>query len=375
MAEDFETPIFTVDSNRVQDNIRRIQDAFSEIDCIIAYPIKTNSLEEVVRPVLETGLQTLLTSKKDFELVYWPILHCSYEKNGSIVHGPYKSDDLINSARRHESLFVVDSFNEIPRLEEWSYGSDIEIGIRVAFEDSKLGVQVEDLEKLLDQVKRCKHVKLTTLHSMPTEFQITDPKKYGDLLEKLYLLAKDKNLDIKKFDLGGGIASETTLNKAGVTIFDFAKEIGKTIDKYDIKQQIILEPGRYIVEDAGYVLAKVVDIKNKWIYLDIGTNFLVPLDTARFYPEVLKSGPKTKPYNFADCISYSKGIIAKDVKSPRAEIGDLVLIKNCGAYTHSMSSDFCTPKPKIIPFGELVNRFPIVKRAIYNQRISAESGI
>lgn len=353
---------FKIDLNRIKENCDRIKNAFEikDIDFLISYAIKANNHDEIIKTVLDKGLYLELIPDKDIEIAE------GYNAlNKSIVNGVAKYRDLnqLEKLVKNDSLIIIDSegsqdIREIYEIDKIAkeYNKIANVGLRLQVKDfslcGKLGMNSSELDRRLIELEKSENVNLTTLHSMPG-YQIINPKKYSKLLEKLYLISNEKNIDVENFDLGGGFASELTLNKNGVSIDDFAKEIKKTVEEYGIEQKIILEPGRYIAEDAGTFLTEVLDIKNNnEVILDSGFNFLIPLDSAKFYVKPLKNLEETEIYNFSGRIGASGDIIAKKIESSKLEIGDKVLIENCGAYTLSMSSDFCIQKPKIIVDGD-----------------------
>ncbi len=110
------------------------------------------------------------------------------------------------------------------------------------------------------------------------------------------------------------------------------------------KENIIVEPGRYLVEDACEVVSKVLAVKGDKIIIDCGMNFLNKFSNSRFV--VTAQGKKNRSYKVF-------GPIPTDIDNigvhnlPELKAGDEVIIKNAGAYTLSMASAWTRPLPKI----------------------------
>ena len=115
------------------------------------------------------------------------------------------------------------------------------------------------------------------------------------------------------------------------------KQIILTFNKLFPNSRLIIEPGRFLSAYSGYVIGKVLDIKNKsgkvWIVTDIGTNALIPNGNARYclyYPQEEVSGIKvgitdgiTSPVNNIIYETYLKEI---------PKIDSYIVIGNVGAY-------------------------------------------
>jgi bifunctional diaminopimelate decarboxylase / aspartate kinase len=146
---------------------------------------------------------------------------------------------------------------------------------------------------------------------------------------------------IEWIDLGGGFGVDE-----GKKI-DFNK-LNKLL--YDIKTNInfYIEPGRFIVSDAGILVCKVNQIKKKenfnYIGLSTGMNSLIRPSLYGSYHKVHNISKinkvRDKVYNLVGPICESGDIIASNRLLPETEENDIIIIENCGAYGHTMSSNY-----------------------------------
>ncbi len=163
--------------------------------------------------------------------------------------------------------------------------------------------------------------------------------------------------DLKYINFGGGLGvpyrpgerplSMKRLGSRIVSVFDrFCKDYGGSPD-------MIFEPGRYLVCEAGVLLVKVTDIKQnpgkKFVGVDSGFNHLIrPTLYGSYHPVINVSNlrGKREKVSIAGNICESGDIFASDRLVPACKEGDTLAILNAGAYGFAMSSNYNTrPRP------------------------------
>jgi len=145
----------------------------------------------------------------------------------------------------------------------------------------------------------------------------------------------ERPLDMKK--LGGRI----------VSVFE------KFCKGYGSRPEMIFEPGRYLVCEAGTMLVKVTDIKQnpgkKFVGVDSGFNHLIRPTLYGSYHPILNAGNlrgKSEKVSIAGNICESGDVFASDRTMPKCREGDVLAILNAGAYGFAMSSNYNTrPRP------------------------------
>ena len=118
-------------------------------------------------------------------------------------------------------------------------------------------------------------------------------------------------------------------------------------------RQLWLEPGRYLVAEAGVLLARVTQIKQKgdkrYLGLEIGMNSLIrPALYGAYHPIVNLSRlhePPTWKVDVVGPICESGDVLGHDRWMPATEVGDVLLIDNAGAYGASMASRYNLREP------------------------------
>ncbi len=158
---------------------------------------------------------------------------------------------------------------------------------------------------------------------------------------------------------------ETPLN-----INAFGKELATIVkalaDRRDQKIKLVLEPGRYLVAEAGVLLAKVTDIKQtpykKFVGLNTGFNHLVRPILYDAYHEIVntsKLGGEAEIVTIAGNLCEAGDVLARDRAFAKATVeGDIVAIMNAGSAGYAMSSNYnLRPKPAEV----LIDRGRVVK--------------
>ena len=166
--------------------------------------------------------------------------------------------------------------------------------------------------------------------------------RVAQFLEKL----KSEGIKLEYFNIGGGLGIVYD-KETPQTALDFARQVLPILRKTRLK--IILEPGRFIVGNAGILVVKVLYVKKtakkRFIVVDGAMNDLIRPALYGAYHEVLPlrksrvSLPKAR-YDVVGPICESSDFFAKDRRLPQPKQGDYLAIMGAGAYGFSMSSNY-----------------------------------
>ncbi len=224
-------------------------------------------------------------------------------------------------------------------------------------ENSRLGLTNDEIQSI-------KHKdKINGLH-IYVGTDITDVDYFMSFYEALINLSKDfPNLEYIDFGGGFGINEE---NKTPLDFKQYGERLTKLMNDFSTERghqiKLILEPGRIIGGQAACFVCEVTDIKNRGGIQYIGVNasstqFPRPL----LYPGESFHQAKLIGHNgdiktgelsnskISGCSTYSKDFLSHNIELPKAEIGDLIILENAGAYCASMFTTFLGfEKPKEI---------------------------
>ncbi|MEJ2355172.1 MAG: diaminopimelate decarboxylase [candidate division WOR-3 bacterium] len=211
---------------------------------------------------------------------------------------------------------------------------------------SKFGVPVRDIDKVYDIAKNFKNIKLVGVHyHIGSQLLSSDP--YFEALEKIedaIEFFNDKGLKIKYINLGGGFGIPYKEGESGFDPSALSQTYREISNKYDV--QVFLEPGRFLVGESGFIITRIIDVKERegipLYVVDSGMN-----DNPRpaiydayhhIEPLFEKAGDRVKSRVVGPICENSDEFGSYEL--PSLNIGDLLVIYGCGAYTRTMASNY-----------------------------------
>jgi diaminopimelate decarboxylase len=177
---------------------------------------------------------------------------------------------------------------------------------------------------------------------------------------------KKEGIELRCVDAGGGLGIEYYLGKSfspEAEVKKYAAAISASLDELDV--ELLLEPGRFIVAQAGALLSRVVYIKKSgkktFVITDAGMNDLIRPALYQAHHEIIPvvpHGGAKKAVDVVGPICETGDFFARDRKMPALESGDLVAILDAGAYGMTLSSNYNTrPRPaEVLIKGKQVRR-------------------
>lgn len=383
------TPLLVFSEQRLIDNYNSLLSAFRKYypNTTIYYSIKTNSEIQVLKTLQGLGSKGEAASGLEVEIAK----KAGFKGSDLIVDGPAWTDEEITIYIKNGlKTLNVDSLDLMKRVDKiagklkkkvrvsFRIYPEIKISLLKTFIEnyiSKFGIPVSQAVETYKSAMQFKNIKLVSISSHIGSM-ITDPGFYEKSIEKLVGLAAqlrdELGLNIEEINIGGGYGLQSLnyfsiqnmiLSKAGVasyskaaSIEEFGRRIGKKFSS-NLKQhslpniELILEPGRFLVSDAGIMLTNVVSVKNNWLFIDGGIN-IIPESLffiRRGFLVANKIGMKpTKTYNIAGPTLNTADVLSADQKMPNMHVGDTVIVLDSGAYSISRSNQFTILRPEVV---------------------------
>ena len=372
LAEEYGTPLYVMDEDRIRDNYNRINQAFSSqySNFKIFYACKANTNLAVMRILEEIGCG--IDAKSPGE-IYTSLLS-GFSPDRILFTGNNTTNEELKFALESGVRINLDSISALERLAKLPGAEGREISFRVNPKVgaghhehcitggylSKFGVMEEEA---VNAYKRAIDLgfKPVGIHTHIGS-GILDPEPFKvavhTLMDTAGLVCQETGVQFEFIDFGGGMGIPYTPQESLLDINKFAKEIvalfKEKMYKYDMgNPTLCLEPGRYIVGDASYLLTRVNTIKQsyrKFAGVDAGFNTLLrPTMYGSYHHIVSANNPLAEPtqeIDIAGNICESGDLFARDRSMPDLEEGDLLAILNAGAYAFSMSSQYNSrPRP------------------------------
>lgn len=376
IIKEYGSPVFAVSENTIKKTYAEAKSAFTNRypKVQFAWSYKTNYLDAVCKIYHKLGSWAEVVSGFEYEKA----LRNGVPGNEIIFNGPDKSEDDLKLAIENSSLIHIDHFDEmytIFKIVETS-SKKAKVAIRVNMDTGihpkwdRFGFNYENGEawQALNRLMMNGNVEVVGIHSHIGTYIMT-PDAYGVAVTKMSELAtslkKKYNHAIQYIDAGGGFASKNTLKGAYLP----GKDTCPTFDAYaeaitgalmtadfnpDEMPTLILESGRAMIDEAGYLLGSVLANKRssdgrRTTVLDIGINNLF---TSFWYEHDIMPVGEVSNYT-EDTTLYGPlcmniDVIRQSIQFPSLEKGAHVAIRRIGAYNMTQWMQFITYRPNII---------------------------
>jgi len=394
LREKYGTPLYVYDEIQIKNNINEYVNNFKSklYKTEIIYASKAFSSLYMYKLVKENNIGVDVVSGGEL----YGVIKEKIDPNKIHFHGNNKSEVEMDMAIGYKvKNIIVDNFDELKIWAKKAPNIDYELNILLrinvgvsahtheyiitAHPDSKFGYYIEN-EDIFDSIKLIDATKNMNFYGFSTHIgsQIFDMKGFMLTIEKLFELMKKTNREIKHLCLGGGCGVRYTDSDKPLTLKEFSNilidKVDEEINRTGIKiSELSIEPGRSLVANAGYQLYTINQMKkalNKTYYfIDGGMNdnirpalygAVYSVDIANKIDE-----EKNTEVSIAGKCCESSDVLFKDVKLPKAEAGDMLVVYTTGAYGYSMASNYNRlPRPAVV-FVNGSNSKLAIKRETY----------
>ncbi|EKB50762.1 diaminopimelate decarboxylase [Cecembia lonarensis] len=356
LAKDYGTPLYVYDGEKILQQVKRLQDAFSTVNLKIKYATKALSNINILKLMKKAGTGVDAVSIEEVRLC----LHAGFEPH-EIMYTP--NSVSFDEFQEAVELGVMINIDNIPMLEHFGtyYGNQVPICIRlnphilaggnakisVGHIDSKFGISILQLKHVL-KVVEAYNLNIIGLH-VHTGSDILDAEVFLKGAEILFDAAREFK-GLKFLDFGGGFKVAYKPGDIATDIQDVGIKVSKAFKafckEYGTDLEIWFEPGKFLVSEAGYLLVKVNVIKSTpastFVGVDSGLNHLIRPMMYDAYHGVVNISKLEGPERVYTIVGYicETDTIAADRKLKEVQEGDIIAIKNAGAYGFSMSSNY-----------------------------------
>ena len=356
LAKDFGTPLYVYDGEKILQKVKLIQKSFSGVNLKIKYATKALSNINILKLLKKAGTGVDAVSLEEVLLCQ----HAGFEAH-EIMYTP--NSVSFEEIQKAVDLGVMINIDNIPMLEHFGtfYGNKIPICIRlnphilaggnakisVGHIDSKFGISILQL-KLVLKVVEAHDLNVIGLH-IHTGSDILDAEVFLRGANIVFDAAKEFK-SLKFLDFGGGFKVaykpgdiSTDIEEVGTKVSQAFKTFCK---EYGSELEIWFEPGKFLVSESGYLLAKVNVVKptpaSTFVGVDTGLNHLIRPMMYDAYHGVVNISKLEGPERIYTIVGYicETDTLAADRKLKEVQEGDILAIKNAGAYGYSMSSNY-----------------------------------
>lgn len=380
IAEEVGTPAYVYSLSTVKSNLRQIQQAFPERAALVCYALKANSNPDLVRAIAEMGAGGDVVSGGELAIA----LAAGIPADRIVFAGVGKTENEIRAALEAGVLALnVESLAELDVVERIAL--DAERRARVALRLNpdvdihghpylttgrgvdKFGIALDQMGQALDRIRSSRAIELVGLHCHVGS-QVQSPDPYLRALETMLELveaARRGGLEVHHLDIGGGIGVryEIALEEEGdCLVFDVGQLAKAVLERVrSVVEQVLLEPGRAIVANAGTLLCRVLYTKSTggrdFVVVDGAMNdFIRPAlygATHRILP-VDQANAGEKPVDVVGPVCESGDFFARQTPLPDVRRGDYLAVMGVGAYGYVLASNYnARPRaPEVIVEGD-----------------------
>ena len=374
IIEKYGSPVFVLSEQKMRQNYKNAVRAFNTRYPRVqfAWSYKTHYNNAVCNVFHQEGSWAEVVS--GFE--YRKALGNGVPGTNIIFNGPDKHTDELQLAIENDSLIHIDHFEELYLMIDLCARLDkkARVAIRVNMDTGiypmwdRFGFNYENGQawQAINKIIESGKLQLVGLHSHIGTYMLST-QAYAVAASKLCDLAVNcktqLHTTIKYLDLGGGFPSANTLKGAiGLvltpSVDEFAEAITTTILNYGFKTEelplLILESGRVLIDDAGYLLGSVLANKRlsdgrKATIMDFGVNIMF---TSFWYDHKISPAQEASQFN-EETVMYGPlcmniDIVRETVSLPLLNRGDHVVVHKVGAYNMTQWMQFIAMRPNIV---------------------------
>ncbi|HSU66669.1 MAG TPA: diaminopimelate decarboxylase [Tepidisphaeraceae bacterium] len=405
IAREVGTPAYVYSKATLLHHYRQIAEAFAPVDPTICYSIKSCGNINLCKELAKAGCGFDVTSGGEL----YRALQAGGDPKKIIYAGVGKTDAEIREALQVGiAAFNIESEAEIENIDRVAglMGKKAVGALRInpdvdakthaktttGVKGNKFGVDIDRAEQVFEQYRDLKNLRLGGIHlHIGSPVYLIQPyvdavTKANELIDRLTA----RGHKIEWLDLGGGYAVNYKKPDQALPVTEHAKALLPLIKGKPY--HVALEPGRYIVGNAGILLTSVIYRKTsgpkQFVIVDAGMNDLIrpTLYDAFHFIWPAKPGSKNVPatrdidmvpadgetVDVVGPICESGDFLAKERPLPVTKRGDLLAVFTAGAYGFAMSSNYNNrPRaPEVLVDG---NQYRVIRRReTYEDLVAAE---
>ncbi|EDF5149691.1 diaminopimelate decarboxylase, partial [Campylobacter jejuni] len=361
LKQEFNTPFYIYNFDFIKERFLNLKEAFKARKSQIFYAVKANSNLSLLQMLanLDSGFDCVSIGEVK------RALKAGAKAYKIIFSGVGKTKEELRQALEYDILYInLESEAEMMLLESVAKELNLKarISIRVnpnvdakthpyistGLNENKFGVEIDIARKMYLYAKNSSFLEPVGVHFHIGSqlLDISPIHEAAGIVAKLVRELKALQIDLKFFDIGGGLGVAYEKDECEPDLYNYAQGILAQLHGLDLT--IGMEPGRYLVAKSGeFVCSVLYEKQNKtkrFVVVDGAMNDLIRPSLYEAYHEIIL------PYNQAQeslCdvvggICESGDFFAKARSLPSTQSGDIMVIKNTGAYGFSMSSNYNT---------------------------------
>jgi len=392
IADKVGTPFYLYSSASLAYQYNQFKEAFGDLDLLICYAVKANTNQAVIKTLGDLGAGADVVSQGELrraiaagispeKIVYSGVAKTVTEMSFALETGIYQFNvesepELIQLSEIAASLNKTAdiTFRVNPDVDAKTHAK-----ISTGKSENKFGIPWKNVKEICDKAAKLPGIKLVGL-DLHIGSQITDLNPFEEAFTRISGLVetlREDGHEITRLDLGGGLGIPYEGDDFPPLPLEYAEMVKRVVSH--LKCQIIIEPGRFLVGNAGILVSKVVYLKEgekrKFLIIDAAMNDLVRpsmYDAYHGIDPLVQSDLDDELYDVVGPVCETGDTFATNrLVSPMGS-GDLLAIRSVGAYGAVMSSTYNT-RPLIAEVIVKDDEFAVVRpRPTYEEIIGLD---
>ncbi|MGB4101778.1 MAG: diaminopimelate decarboxylase [Alphaproteobacteria bacterium] len=381
LAEAWPTPFYCYSRGGLRTSYQALAGALQGVASRICFAVKANGNLSVIRAFAELGAGADVVSVGEMRRA----LAGGVAADKIIFSGVGKTRDEISTAAAAGIYqFNVESIPELEVIDAVgrAAGRRLAVALRVnpdvdprthakistGQKETKFGIEAEQTNTALEVIRRLPHVDLCSI-AVHIGSQLMELEPFDEAFGVVAALVREWRAvghDIRRVDLGGGLGIRYTGGEAA-DLAGYAALVRRHFGALNL--EIALEPGRFLVGEAGILVSRVIYAKRglgkNFLIIDAAMNDLVRPAMYDAYHNILpiRQGEAVTSWDIVGPICETSDLFGQARSMPDLAPGDVVAVMDAGAYGASMSSTY-NARDLIAEIMVDADRFALIRRAV-----------
>jgi diaminopimelate decarboxylase len=391
IAQQVGTPVYIYSLKQALGNLRRIRDAYTGagLKIHLHYSMKANANLMLLKAIIQAGAGLDAVSGGE---IYRAIAAGAKPENIVFAGVGKSSEEIYNAVERGIGWFNVENVAELQHIQQAAekLGRErAQIALRLNPEvtasthpyiatghgGAKFGLTADVIRDVLAHQDQYPRLRFAGLH-IHIGSQLGETSATRQAVEKALAIIEPYP-EIRTLNIGGGMPAAYRTGQDLPSFGDFAREIAPLLKDYEV----LLEPGRAIIADAGILVGRVLYVKEQagqtYYITDTSMTELIRPALYKATHEVVplkeaKGGTKT--IQLAGPVCETSDMLAHDIALPAMQTNDYLALLTAGAYGMVMSSNYnARTRPPEVVISEDGNRWHVARpRETWDDLIRAE---
>jgi diaminopimelate decarboxylase len=353
LVEKYGSPLYVYDAERVRAAYRDFTAAFPYAPAEFHYAIVCNKNRHMVRLLHSLGAGIHANTPGDA----FAALKAGVPPHRIVYSGTNLDAADLEFLIGHGIRLNLDSIDQLRDFAARCPGGAV--GLRILVDEpsrpNRIGVSPDELPTALE-LARAANVRLIGLH-IYAGTNNRSLKRFLECFDRM-LAAAELLPDLEDLDAGGGFGVPYREGQEPLDLPTLGREVARRMEELSARRgrriRLVIEPGRVLVAEAGSLFARVISVKERGgrRYVGVDTTVGNVVVESVYYPHhrveaVAPRGPVLElPTDVCGNTTHSRDFLARNCQLPPLEPGDLVALRDVGAYGYAMSSHFLNrPRP------------------------------